>query len=70
MALDALVEIRDLNFSGERPILKGINMDMHRGQVIAIMGGSGSGKTTLLRLIGAQFASSGYVKLEGNVDFR
>jgi phospholipid/cholesterol/gamma-HCH transport system ATP-binding protein len=69
MALDALVEIRDLNFSyGERPILKGINMDMHRGQVIAIMGGSGSGKTTLLRLIGgAVRPSSGYVKLEGNV---
>ena len=69
MALDALVEIRDLNFSyGERPILKGIDMDMHRGQVIAIMGGSGSGKTTLLRLIGgAVRPSSGYVKLEGNV---
>ncbi len=69
MALDALIEIRELNFSyGERPILKGVNMDMHRGQVIAIMGGSGSGKTTLLRLIGgAVRPSSGYVKLEGNI---
>jgi phospholipid/cholesterol/gamma-HCH transport system ATP-binding protein len=69
MARDALIEIRDLAFSyGERPILKGINMDMHRGQVIAIMGGSGSGKTTLLRLIGgAVHPSSGYVKFAGKV---
>ncbi len=69
MALDALIEIKDLNFSyGERPILKGIDMDMHRGKVIAIMGGSGSGKTTLLRLIGGAIRpSSGYVKLAGNI---
>jgi phospholipid/cholesterol/gamma-HCH transport system ATP-binding protein len=69
MARDVLIEIRDLTFSyGERPILKGINMDMHRGQVIAIMGGSGSGKTTLLRLIGgAVRPSSGYVRFAGKV---
>src|SRR5512134_40535 len=48
-----LIEIKDLHFSyGDRTILKGIDMTMSRGSVVAIMGGSGSGKTTLLRLIG------------------
>ncbi|MGV8934655.1 MAG: ABC transporter ATP-binding protein, partial [Gallionellaceae bacterium] len=41
----ALVEIRDVNFSYDnRPILKGINMTLPRGKVIAVMGGSGCGK--------------------------
>jgi len=69
MTSETLVEISDLNFSYDaRPILKGINMTMKRGQVIAIMGGSGSGKTTLLRLIGGEVVpSSGYVKVSGQV---
>src|SRR5687768_11685659 len=66
---DKIIEIKDLHFSyGDRAILKGINMTMSRGKVIAIMGGSGSGKTTLLRLIaGAVRPSSGYVKVAGEV---
>lgn len=69
MASETLVEIKGLNFSyGERPVLKGINMTMPQGKVIAIMGGSGSGKTTLLRLIGGTVRpSSGYVKVAGQV---
>lgn len=69
MASESLIEIQGLNFSyGQRPILKGIDMTMGRGKVIAIMGGSGSGKTTLLRLIGgAVRPTSGYVKVAGQV---
>lgn len=69
MTTKALVEIKDLNFSyDERAILKGINMTMPRGKVIAIMGGSGCGKTTLLRLIGgAVTPSSGHVKVDNQV---
>ncbi|WP_200384422.1 ATP-binding cassette domain-containing protein [Rhodocyclus tenuis] len=52
---DSLVRIKDLSFSyDERPVLDGINMEIPRGKVVAIMGGSGCGKTTLLRLIGGQ----------------
>jgi phospholipid/cholesterol/gamma-HCH transport system ATP-binding protein len=51
---------------GEREVLCGVNMEIHRGQVVAIMGGSGSGKTTLLRLIGGQLrASAGRVEVDG-----
>ena len=69
MTTNPLVEIKDLNFSyDERAILKGINMTMPRGKVIAIMGGSGCGKTTLLRLIGGVVApSSGYVRVDDQI---
>ncbi len=65
----ALVEIRDVNFSYDsRAILKGINMTLPKGKVIAVMGGSGCGKTTLLRLIGGALKpTKGYVKIDGQV---
>ncbi len=48
-----LVEIRGLRFSyGRRTILKGIDLDIPKGKVVAILGASGSGKTTLLQIIG------------------
>jgi phospholipid/cholesterol/gamma-HCH transport system ATP-binding protein len=64
---EALVEIRDVNFSyGSRPILKGINMTLPKGKVIAVMGGSGCGKTTLFRIIGGALKpTKGYVKVDG-----
>jgi phospholipid/cholesterol/gamma-HCH transport system ATP-binding protein len=50
-----LIQIRDLHFSrGGRPIFNGVDMDIHRDRITAIMGPSGTGKTTLLKLIGGQ----------------
>jgi len=62
-----LVEISDLNFSyGKHPILKGINMNIPRGKLVAIMGLSGCGKTTTLRLIGGSIRpTTGSVKVAG-----
>ncbi len=62
-----LVSLRDVRFAyGERSVLSGIDLDIHRGQVVAIMGGSGCGKTTLLRLIGGQLkANAGVVEVDG-----
>lgn len=52
---DTLIEIRDLDYSrGSRPIFRGLNVSVRRGEVTAIMGPSGTGKTTLLRLITRQ----------------
>ncbi|AVR87565.1 ABC transporter ATP-binding protein [Thauera aromatica] len=63
-----LVSLRDVRFAyGEREVLRGIDLRVHRGQVVAIMGGSGCGKTTLLRLIGGQLrASAGAVEVDGH----
>ncbi|MGZ5035405.1 MAG: ABC transporter ATP-binding protein [Usitatibacter sp.] len=47
------VEIRGLTFAyGKRAILRGIDLDIPSGKVVAILGISGSGKSTLLQLIG------------------
>lgn len=66
---DTLIEIRDLKFAyGENEVLKGINLQVPRGKLVAILGASGCGKTTLLRMIGGQARpDAGYVKVEGEV---
>jgi phospholipid/cholesterol/gamma-HCH transport system ATP-binding protein len=52
---DALITIRDLYFRrGRRVIFDGIDLNIPRGSITAILGPSGTGKTTLLRLISGQ----------------
>jgi len=64
---DTIIEIRDLHFArGTRKIFDGLNVDIQRGQVTAIMGPSGTGKTTLLRLITRQLRpDSGRILVDG-----
>ncbi len=52
MTTKALVTIRDLSVElGGSPILRGLNAELPRGQITAVLGLNGSGKTTLLRAI-------------------
>ena len=49
---ELLVSVRNLNKKfGEREILKDISFDIHRGDVVCIIGPSGSGKSTMIRCI-------------------
>jgi len=68
-ANDTLIEIKDLQFAyGENRVLKGVNLEVPRGKLTAILGTSGCGKTTLLRLIGGQARpDAGYVRVDGQV---
>ncbi len=67
-AAELLVDLQGVRFAyGANEVLKGIDLSIRRGQVVAIMGGSGCGKTTLLRLIGGQIrASRGLVGVAGH----
>ncbi|MCL4123159.1 UNVERIFIED_CONTAM: hypothetical protein GTU68_048302, partial [Idotea baltica] len=62
-----LIEIRDLHYyRGDKVIFKGVDLDIYRGKVTAIMGPSGTGKTTLLKLIGGQLVpDQGTIKIDG-----
>ncbi len=64
---DALVRIRGLKFyRGTRAIFDGVDIDIPRGSVTAIMGPSGTGKTTLLKLIGGQLTpDAGTIEVDG-----
>ena len=51
---------------GGRPIFDGLDMDIPRGKVTAVMGPSGTGKTTLLRLVTGQVrADTGSIHVAG-----
>ena len=68
---DALVQIRTLTKNYVRgkqtvEVLHGIDLDIPRGDFVALMGPSGSGKTTLLNLIGGlDTPSGGSVSVDG-----
>ena len=51
---------------GDNQVLKDINFDVNKGDVIAVIGSSGSGKSTLLRcLIDLEQADGGTIEIEG-----
>jgi phospholipid/cholesterol/gamma-HCH transport system ATP-binding protein len=64
---DTLVRVRGLHFGfGTKVIYDGVDLDIPRGRVTAVMGPSGTGKTTLLRLIGGQWRpASGTIEFDG-----
>jgi len=63
----SLVSIRDVRKSfGELEVLKGVSLEIAKGDVVAIIGRSGSGKSTLLRCInGLETYQSGVILADG-----
>jgi lipoprotein-releasing system ATP-binding protein len=62
-----VVRVQDVYKSyGQVHILKGINLEVNRSEIISIVGASGAGKTTLLQIIGTLDKSDkGKVELDG-----
>ena len=52
----SLIHLQDVNktYQGAQPlhVLKGIDLDIERGELVSIMGASGSGKSTILNISG------------------
>lgn len=67
---DVTLEVRGLvkSFGGAAPVLDGIDLQVHKGEVVVVLGPSGCGKSTLLRcIVGLESIDSGEVLLDGEV---
>lgn len=52
----------------KKPVLKGLNLEVRKGECLAVMGRNGSGKSTLLRAVaGIMIPTSGTLKVNGRV---
>ena len=62
-----MIEIRNITKSfGDLQVLRGIDMDVAKGEVVSIVGPSGAGKTTLLQIIGTlDTPDTGRVTIDG-----
>lgn len=68
MGNETVVSIKDLHKSfGDIEVLKGIDMEIKKGEVVAILGPSGSGKTTFLRCLNfLETADKGVINIGGH----
>src|SRR5688500_9398318 len=69
---DLVVQTKDLHVScGGNAVLRGVNLEIPRGEIVALIGPNGSGKTTLLRcLLGLQRPDRGEVRVFGEAEPR
>ena len=63
----SVLVVRDLEVRrGARPVVRGVSLEVARGEIVAVMGASGAGKTSVLRAIaGLDSIAAGSVAIDG-----
>ena len=64
---EAVIEVRGLcNRFGSQSVHENLDLDLYKGEILAVVGGSGSGKSVLLRsIVGLRRPSAGEVRVFG-----
>ena len=67
MANDVKIKIRNLSKSfGKKQVLNGVDLDLHKGESLVVIGGSGTGKSVLIKCIqGLLVPDSGSIEIDG-----
>lgn len=67
-----MIKVTDIHKRfGDLEVLKGVSLDVARGEVVSIVGASGAGKTTLLQIVGTlSRPDGGRVEIDGQDVFR
>jgi ABC-type polar amino acid transport system ATPase subunit len=63
----SVLVVRDLEVRrGARPVVRGVSLEVARGEIVAVMGASGAGKTSVLRAVaGLDSIAAGSVAIDG-----
>ena len=66
-----IIEARDIHKSfGSLEVLKGVDLQVEKGEILSVMGASGAGKTTLLQILGTlSTPDKGYLEIDGTTVF-
>jgi branched-chain amino acid transport system ATP-binding protein len=64
---EVILSVRDLSVSyGHITVLRGINLEVRRGEIVVLVGANGAGKTTVMEtILGVKVPDSGSVNFEG-----
>ena len=69
---DKILSVKNLHkYFGKLEVLRGVDIDIHKGDVVAVIGPSGCGKSTFLRCLNRlDEPTSGHIKFNGNTVFK
>ncbi|MBZ9739837.1 ABC transporter ATP-binding protein [Mesorhizobium sp. CO1-1-4] len=61
-----LLKVTDLGAGyGGMPVLRNVSLEVHKAEIVALVGGNGAGKTTLLRALSRVIAATGAIEFSG-----
>ena len=67
---ECVLSIRDLSVrAGDRKVLQGLDLEIRRGEVVAVTGPNGAGKTSLLRAIAGELPWEGTMERTGRLGY-
>jgi len=69
MMKEAVIRVRDFSYYvGSRPVLKNLNLDVYKNEILSIIGPAGSGKSSFLRCLNRLNAEQAETRIEGTIE--